>query len=228
MLGYFKWLLTLIGAQLSDHALLQLQAFVNYLRIGRWMYNHGFFFHDRVSSREEVWAAMITKLRDQKVLYVEFGVAYGESIRYWSRELKNPTSVFHGFDSFEGLPEEAGPWYKGQFDASGCVPIIDDSRVSFFKGWFDQVLPRYCMPAHDVLVINMDADLYSSTIYVLNYLRPYIKPGTLIYFDEMNHLDHELRAFDEFTSQNSIKFRPICADRTLAHVSFECTSCLRE
>ena len=222
MLGYFKCLLTLIGAQLSDHALLQLQAFVNYLRIGRWMRNHGFFFPHRVSSREEVWAAMITKLRDQKVLYMEFGVASGESIRYWSRELKNPTSVFHGFDSFEGLPEQAGPWYKGQFDASGRVPIIDDPRVSFFKGWFDQVLPRYCMPAHDVLVINMDADLYSSTIYVLNYLRPQIKPGTLIYFDEMNHLDHELRAFEEFTSQNTIKFRPVCADKTLAHVSFEC------
>jgi hypothetical protein len=228
MLDYFKYLLTLIGAQLSDHALLQLQAFVNYLRIGRWMHNHGFSFPKRVSSREKVWAAMITKVRDQKVLYMEFGVAYGESIRYWSRELKNRTSVFHGFDSFEGLPEQGGPWCKGQFDASGHVPTIDDSRVSFFKGWFDEVLPRYYPPAHDVLVINMDADLYSSTKYVLNYLRPQMKPGTLIYFDEMNHIDHELRAFEEFTSQNSIKFRPVCADRTLAHLSFECTSCLRE
>ncbi len=80
------------------------------------------------------------------------------------------------------------PWYKGQFDASGRVPITDDPRVRFFKGWFTQVLPRYYLRAHDVLVINMDADLYSSTIYVLNYLRPHIKPGTLIYFDEMNHV----------------------------------------
>ena len=223
MLGYFKFLLTLIGARLSDHVLLQLQAFVNYVGIGRWMHNHGFFFSERVSSREEVWARMISKVRDQKVLYMEFGVAYGGSMQYWVRELKNPTAVFHGFDSFEGLPEGGGPWYKGQFDVLGRLPIIDDSRVSFFKGWFDRVLPHYHLPAHDVLVINMDADLYSSTIYVLNYLRSQIKPGTLIYFDEMNHLDHELRAFEEFTSQNSIKFRPICADTTLAHVSFECT-----
>jgi hypothetical protein len=224
MLAYFKWLLTLIGAQFPDHALLQLQALVNYLRIGRWMLNHGFFFPYRVSSREEVWDAMISKIRDQKVLYMEFGVAFGNSILYWSRELKNPASAFHGFDSFEGLPEKAGPWYKGQFDASGRAPTVDDSRVSFFKGWFDQVLPHYHLPPHDVLVINMDADLYSSTIYVLNYLCPQIKPGTLIYFDEMNHLDHELRAFDEFSSRNSIKFRPFCADRTLAHVSFECVN----
>jgi hypothetical protein len=90
------------------------------------------------------------------------------------------------------------------------------------------VLPRYHPPAHDVLVINMDADIYSSTKYVLNYLPPQIKPGTSIYFDEMNHLDHELWAFEQLTSQNSIKFRPVCADRTLAHVSFECASCLRE
>jgi hypothetical protein len=73
------------------------------------MHNHRFFFPNRVSSREEVWTAMITKVRDKKVLYMEFGVAYGASIRYWSRELKNPTSVFHGFDSFEGLPETRWP-----------------------------------------------------------------------------------------------------------------------
>jgi Macrocin-O-methyltransferase (TylF) len=222
MLGYFKWVLTLIGGRLSDHALLQFQACVNYLRIGRWMRNHGYFFPDRVSSREEVWDVMVAKLGNQKVLYMEFGVAYGASIRYWSRELKDPISTIHGFDSFEGLPEQAGPWCKGQFDTSGRVPRVDDPRVTFFKGWFDQILPGYHPPPHDVLVINMDADLYSSMIYVLNYLRPQIKPGTLIYFDEMNHVDHELRAFDEFTSQNSIKFRPLCSDRTLAHISFEC------
>jgi hypothetical protein len=207
MLSHLKWLLTLIGAELSDYALLQLQAFVNYLKIGRWMHNHDFIFPVRVSCREEVWAAMIDKLRDQKVLYMEFGVAFGESLRYWSRELKNPTAAFHGFDSFEGLPEQAGPWYEGQFGASGRVPIIDDSRVTIFKGWFYQVLPHYRLPPHDVLVINMDADLYSLTIYVLSYLSPQIKPGTLIYFDEMNHLDQELRALDEFTTQNSIKLR---------------------
>ena len=62
--------------------------------------------------------------------------------------------MFHGFDSFEGLPERGGLWGKGQFDASGRVPAIHDSRVSFFKGWFHQVLPNYHLPPHDVLVIQ--------------------------------------------------------------------------
>ena len=98
-------------------------------------------------------------------------------------------------------------------------------RASAFLGdGSTKCFPFITRPPHDVLVINMDADPYSSTKYVLDHLRPQTNPGTLIYFDEMNHLDHGLRAFEEFTSQNSIKFRPVCADRTLAHVSFECTN----
>lgn len=84
------------------------------------------------------------------------------------------------------------------------------------------MLPIYTVVPHDVLVLNLYADLYSSTIFVLEHLRPYIKPGTLIYFDEMNHVDHEPRAFDEFVNKHGMKFKPVKADHTLAHVSFEC------
>jgi len=75
------------------------------------------------------------------------------------------------------MPEQGGPRHKGQFDASGGVPIIDDSRVDFSKGWFGQVASPYRPPAHVVLVINTDADAYSSTKYVLNYLPPRISLG---------------------------------------------------
>jgi acetyltransferase-like isoleucine patch superfamily enzyme len=73
------------------------------------------------------------------------------------------------------------------------------------------------------LIINMDADLYSSTSYVLNFLLPFIKPGTIIYFDEMNHVDHEPRAFTEIMKRG-LMFKPLAADKSLAHVSFECIS----
>lgn len=71
-------------------------------------------------------------------------------------------------------------------------------------------------------MINMDADLYSSTIYVLRHLRAYLKPGTFIYFDDMNHPEQEPRAFDEFVAESGLKFRVVCADKTLAFVFFEC------
>ncbi len=76
--------------------------------------------------------------------------------------------------------------------------------------------------SHEVLIIVMDADLYSSTIYVLRHLRTYIRPGTYIYFDEMDNVDHEPKAFDEFMKESSLKFRPISADRSLALAVFEC------
>ncbi|HEV2454320.1 MAG TPA: TylF/MycF/NovP-related O-methyltransferase [Verrucomicrobiae bacterium] len=188
------------------------------------MRDRGFSFSRRVPSREDVFAAIIDRVKDKRVLYLEFGVANGKSMQYWSRNLKHPEAMLHGFDSFEGLPEGGGPWVKGQFSSNGKIPQIQDSRVRFFKGWFDEVLPTYHVPDHDALVINMDADIYSSTLYVLQHLRRYIVPGTFLYFDEMNHVEHEPRAFDDFVSKSGLNFRPVSADTTLAFVAFECAN----
>jgi hypothetical protein len=224
LLNSFKRVLNGIGASLSPATLVQIQASVNYLKIGRWMRDRGFAFSRRVSSREDVFTAIIDRVKDKRVLYLEFGVANGKSMQFWSRNLKHPEAILHGFDSFEGLPEGGGPWVKGQFSNNGKIPQIQDSRVRFFKGWFDEVLPTYRVPDHDVLVINMDADIYSSTLYVLQYLRRYIVPGTFLYFDEMNHVEHEPRAFDNFVSESGLTFRPVSADTTLAFVAFECAN----
>ena len=221
MLVLFKYVLTRIGAALSRRTLVQLQGVVDHLKIGRWMADREFTFAKRVRDSRSVFDVVARQVTDRQVLYLEFGVGDGHSMRYWSRALKHPGAVLHGFDSFEGLPEQGGPWTKGQFDRGGQPPEIDDSRVQFFKGWFSDVLPGYRLPPHEVLVVNMDADLYSSTICVLRHLRPHIKPGTFIYFDEMNHPDHEPRAFDDFVAESGLKFRAICADLTLTFVFFQ-------
>ena len=128
----------------------------------------------------------------------------------------------HGFDSFEGLPENWLPQRpKGHFSLEGQVPKIDDPRIQFFGGWFEATLPDYKLPAHDVLVLNFDADLYSSTIFVLNTLERAIVPGTYIYFDEFNHRFHELRAFAEFTERTGMRCSLLGATRCLAEVLFQ-------
>ena len=225
LLSYFKYMLTLIGSWLSIESHHQVQMVTNYMRTGRWMTEHGFRFSERVRDREDVFAAVSNRIRDKKVLYLEFGVFKGQSMRYWSQALKHPQSNLHGFDSFEGLPEDFdvdGPYRQGSFDLRGEVPNIADARVRFFKGWFDEVLPSYIVPDHDVLVLMMDADLYSSTIYILRHMKPHIKEGTFIFFDEMSRPDHEPRALDEFIRESGLKFEPICADRGLNRVFFEC------
>jgi macrocin-O-methyltransferase TylF-like protien len=118
------------------------------------------------------------------------------------------------------LPEPGGGWTKGQFNLAGRIPVIEDPRVQFFKGRFDQTLPQYTLPAHDVLVINLDADIYSSTSYVLKHLTPEIAVGTYIYFDEFCKTDQEARAFDDFLKASGYKFQPVSADKTLTFVCF--------
>ena len=221
--SYPKYLARLLGARLSPSQLYALQAVVNHLKLGRWMRDHGFRFERIVPDRLDVFDVLAPRVQDKAVLYLEFGVFMGRTTRYWSTKLRNPEARLHGFDSFEGLPEEWAGKAPGKiFNAAGQIPVIADSRVQFFKGWFDQVLPGYQVPEHEVLLLIMDADLYSSTSYVLRYLRPYIRPGAFIYFDEMNHPEHEPKAFDEFMKETSLKFKPVCADRTLTYAFFEC------
>ena len=146
-------------------------------------------------------------------------------MRYWSSELKHPDSRLHGFDSFEGLPEDFdldGPHMKGKFNVGGEIPQIKDARVKFFKGWFDEVLPTYQLPEHEVLVMVLDADLYSSTQCVLRHFRPFIIPGTFVYFDNMSRPDHEPRAFEEFMKESGLGFQLISADYSLNNAFFVC------
>jgi hypothetical protein len=162
LLESFKRLLTALGSALPEPALHQLQMVLNYMKLGRWMARHNFRFGPREWSREEVFGAVAKRVGDRRALYLEFGVFEGASMRYWSGRLKHPAAALHGFDSFQGLPEDfdvSGPLTKGTFCTEGKIPVIDDPRVKFFKGWFDEVLPSYAVPEHEVLVINMDADL---------------------------------------------------------------------
>lgn len=220
--SYPKYLLWRIGTWMPKSQLYQLQGVVNHLRLGRWMRDHGFRFDRLLRNRWEVFDVVASRVADKRVLYMEFGVFRGRTIRYWSNQLRHPEASLHGFDSFEGLPEAWGPHAKGNFSVSGKLPEIADSRVRFFKGWFEEVLPSYVVPDHDVLVMIMDADMYTSTSYVFRHLRSHIRPGTFIYFDEMNHVEDEPKAFHELMESSSLTFKPVCADRTLTRAFFEC------
>jgi hypothetical protein len=115
-----------------------------------------------------------------------------------------------GFDSFEGLPEsfdERAGLLRAAFDVNGQLPLVDDPRVTFHKGWFADTLSKFNMPPHDQLVITLDADLYSSTRTVLEHLDRWIVPGTFIYFDDFAHMEHEPKAFGEYLQDTGKRFK---------------------
>lgn len=152
----------------------------------------------------ELWKAALQQYGNGPVSYLEFGVFEGYSMRFFSSENTNPESRFYGFDSFEGLPEH---WKdgmdKGQFDKGGQLPDIRDPRVSFIKGWFQNTLPAFLSERgsslSENLIVQFDADLYSSTLFGLTQLDSLKKPYIAL-FDEF--INHETRALYNYTQMS--------------------------
>jgi hypothetical protein len=218
-----KLVLTRVGARCSGGLVYNLNGAFNYLHVGWWLQSHGFTDGVRVDSREQLFDLIAARLADRDVLYLEFGVHQGASIRYWSRLLQNPDSRLHGFDSFLGLPHD---WTleghgRGYFSTNGSLPAVDDPRVQFFPGWFEETLPRYRWSEHDALVVMLDADLYTSTATVLDFVRERLAPGSYLYFDQFHHRGDELRAFAELVDEHELRFRLVGASTDLSNVLFQ-------
>jgi Methyltransferase domain len=196
------------GRRTRPAHLVNLSKVLSYLEAGHWLASE--------QARPEMFDdefALFEIIRRKVVglapLYLEFGVFEGRSMRWWSRNLSEPGARLVGFDSFEGLPEFWRPGNPaGHFKTHG-PPHIDDSRVSFQVGWFEETLPLFTVPEHDQMVLNVDCDLYSSASTVLRWAEPYLCPGTLIYFDEFPDRDHEMKAFYELCARSSLRFKPV-------------------
>jgi O-methyltransferase len=160
------------------------------------------------------------------ITYLEFGVATGRSIGWWVENNRDESTRFYGFDCFTGLPEE---WYwhpKGTFDQDGESPDIDDKRVAWVKGYFQNTLQEF-VRSHDLdrrLVVHLDADLFTSTHFVLGSLAPYLKEDDILIFDEFTRLTdatHEFRAFHDFLSAYGMRFSVLGASGGYVQVALK-------
>jgi len=201
---------TLIFYPLSKLALFT--TYFNYLLV--WIYKNkkycrykpSFTLSRDYSRRYQLYEFVLDnyQIRNEPINYLEFGVAGGSSFMWWLERNTNEQSRFWGFDTFEGLPEKWGPFFK-KGDMSNDQRQLDDKRSSFVKGLFQDTMTKFLSGQKEILetpvrkVIHMDADLYSSTIFVLSQLYPFLKKGDIIFFDEFNVPLHEFRAFRDFT-----------------------------
>lgn len=167
---------------------------------------------------------------------LEFGVYSGLTISCLATA--RPELEFHGFDSFEGLPED---WDMGMkqvkgdaFDRKGELPEVPDN-VKLYKGWFNETLEPFLDKENVsslVSFLHVDCDIYSSTDYVLNTLNNHIVPGTIIRFDELacwryafqeaspsgkadrvlytTWREHEWKAMNEWLEKYNRKVIPLC------------------
>ncbi len=156
------------------------------------------------------YAVRLAKATAPAGLVCEFGVAGGKTLRHIAGLWGGPV---HGFDSFEGLPED---WtgtaeQAGRFDLKGKLPKLAPN-ATLHVGWFEKSLPPF-MAAHagPAALLHLDADLYSSTKTVLQAMRDRIVPGTVIVFDEYynypNWREHEFKAFQEFVAEAGVAYK---------------------
>ena len=134
-------------------------------------------------------------------LVLEFGVYNGKSIRNIASIVD--TEV-HGFDSFEGIPENWNDEPSGSYSANGELPDVP-SNVTLHQGWFEDTIPKFINAnSGPIRFMNIDCDLYSSTKTIFDLLGPQIVSGTVIVFDEYigykSWKDDEFKAFQEAVS----------------------------
>ena len=148
------------------------------------------------SNKDELYNVVAQTIGDVPLTYLEFGVWQGWSINTMAQKFRHPEARFFGFDSFEGLPERWDPNNDvGQFSTKGETPDTVDNRIRFIKGWFQNTvsdfLASHPFPGNPTL-IHYDADLYSSTLYLLttlcHYYRDYYFIFDEFYPDEVNAL----------------------------------------
>jgi O-methyltransferase len=175
---------------------------------GDWQRNSERYVYDR---RYSLYSEILDKegLNDSPIDYLEFGVWQGDSINWWLGHVLNPGSQFVGFDCFTGLPEDWGGHPAGTFDVGGKPPEVNDSRCSFQVGLFQETVPRFMKSFHPAArkVIHMDADIFTSTLYVLMSIAPALRPGDVIFFDDFADPTNEFHAFDEFASCVQLQYK---------------------
>ena len=181
----------------------------------KWDYNKRYSLYDFVLNYKN--------LRNEEMIYMEFGVYGGYSFKWWIAHNNHPGSVFLGFDTFEGLPEDWGIFKKGDMSSGLKLPDIDDQRAKFVKGLFQDTLPGALasMDKGKKKVILMDADLYTSTLYTLTSIAPYLTKGDIILFDEFNVPRHEFLAFSNFIDSYYINLQLIGAANNYYFCAFE-------
>lgn len=143
--------------------------------------------------------------------YYEFGLFRGGTFLATSQvlgELGLDTTRMYGFDSFEGLPAatsiDAGDvrFFEGQFACSReeveknlASHGMDMSRAVLIKGFYEDSLTEALHGAHPfrpASVVLLDCDYYTSTKVAMNWLRPYLRVGTILLFDDwFSHANNE-------------------------------------
>ncbi len=162
--------------------------------------------------------------------YMEFGSHEANTMRMAWRAFGGLFDWdYIAFDSFQGLPDiapvdEQEIWAKGRLETAEAEFLrlchragLPADRLRTVKGFYDDSLTpelQQRLLPRKAAVVYVDCDLYLSTIPVLDFVKPFLQPGTIIVFDDWNCFlgdpeKGERRAWREFLEANpDLRFEP--------------------
>lgn len=182
--------------------------------------------------------------------YLEFGTYQGTQFTaayHFAQNFDNLNKMrFYAFDSFEGLPEIVGVDAEKPVFVEGTYRCslddfknnlinaeIDLTKIELIKGFYNKTLndtTKASLKLTKAAIINVDCDLYSSTVPVLDFIVSCLQPGTVMLFDDYycfggDPNKGEQRAITEWLQNNSqIKIVPFIKYSTFG-MSFIVVQC---
>ncbi len=168
---------------------------------------------DSFENRYQTYVKYVCSHARQPGLWMEFGVATGETTRKYVQLMDAKDKPLYGFDWFRGLPEKWAKHKKGAFSTGGFVPTIDGAE--FVVGLFEETLPNFIVQKKSkISVLIIDCDTYSATKTIFDYCGDRLQVGSILIFDEIHNgsgiysawANHEYRAFQEFVKNSKIKY----------------------
>ena len=166
--------------------------------------------------------------------YYEFGLYQGYT---FGEAVKMSPDIHHfGFDSFEGMPEnaEGGGFGFGRFKVTYAKVVNNlltigafSHREHLIKGFFsDSLTPQlqHELMNYKAAVVLIDSDLYESAVSVLYFIKPLLQTGSIVIFDDWGSFSAEAgeqRALREFlVTHTDVIFTEIteCTNRKMFRV----------
>ena len=159
--------------------------------------------------------------------YAEFGCASARTFRLAHDHViaRGLAARLWAFDSFQGLPagrdarDDHPRWREGKFQTlpEGFQAICDAhgmarQRYTMVPGIYADSLrgAGVAWLAPEIALANVDCDMHSSTADVLDFLKPRLKTGMIVYFDDYycyadGRISGERRALKDFLAAKLVQ-----------------------
>jgi hypothetical protein len=169
-----------------------------------------------IYSRNEIreYAIKTSLLNDKnnEFYYLEFGVFKGGSANFFSKYVKK----YYAFDNFQGYREDranttAVLTSRDNFNLQGKLPKLN-SNVEPIIGWVEDTLDNF-LKAHNPKInfVHLDINLYKSTKFILEKIKPYLIKNSIIIFDQLyNYIGWEYgeyKSLIEVFNENEYEFK---------------------